>query len=182
MAAITAAEIVFRYSVKTGTAGNSTASTPAGSLGKYLSTTAWAGGTTNDLFDNITGTENAASTVDYRCVFVYNTNTANTLENAVVFLSSETAGGANIAVASDNIAASAPGATAAQAAEIATETTAPTGTSVFASPTSAGTGVALGNIPANSVKAFWVRRSATASPALSSDGVQLSVVGDTGAL
>lgn len=182
MAAITSAEILFKYSVKTGTAGNSTAGTAAGSLGKYISTTAWAGGAANDLFDDITGAENAASTVDYRCIFVHNSNLANDLQNAVVYLSAETAGGASIAVASDNIAASAPGATAAQAAEIANETTAPTGTSAFSSPTTAGTGVALGNIPAGQVKAFWVRRTAANTAALSNDGVTIAVTGDTGSL
>ncbi len=182
MAAITAAEIVFRYSTKAGTAGNALASTANDSLGKYISTTAWAGGAANDLFDNISGAENAASTVDYRCIFVYNTNTANALQKAVVYLSAETAGGASIAVASDNIAASAPGATAAQADTIASETTAPVGVSAFSSPTTAGTGVALGDIPANSVKAFWVRRTAANTAALSNDGVTIAVTGDTGSL
>ncbi len=182
MAAITSAEIVFRYSVPGATAGNATAGTANGSLGKYMSTTAWAGGAANDLYDNISGTENANSTVDYRCIFVYNTNTANALQGAKVYLSAETAGGANIALASDNIAASAPGATAAQADTIANETTPPVGVSAFASPTTAGTGVVLGDIPANSVKAFWVRRSATNSAALSNDGVTIAVTGDTGSL
>lgn len=183
MAAITTAEILFRYSVKTGTAGNSTASSAAASLGKYISTTAWAGGTNNDLFDDISGAENAAATTDYRCIFVYNSNTANALQNAVVYLSAEVAGGASIAIASDNIAASALGATAAQAAEIATETTAPTGVSAFSSPTTAAAGVALGSIPAGQVKAFWIRRTITANTAaLSNDGVTIAVSGDTGSL
>lgn len=182
MAAITAAEIIFRYSVKTGTAGNTVAGTANGSLGKYISTTAWAGGAANDLFDDISGAENAASTVDYRCIFVYNSNTANALQNAVVFISAETAGGASIALASDNVAASALGATAAQAAEIANETTAPAGVSAFSSPTTAATGISLGSIPAGSVRAFWVRRTAANNAALSSDGVTLQVSGDTGSL
>lgn len=183
MAAITSSEILFKRSVKTGSAGNSTAQAdPNASLGKYVSTTAWAGGAVNDLFDDISGAENAASTVDYRCIFVHNSNTANALQNAVVYLSAETAGGASIAIASDNIAASALGATAAQAAEIATETTAPTGVSAFSSPTTAGTGVALGSIPANQVKAFWIRRTAANNAALSADGVTVSVTGDTGSL
>ncbi len=182
MAAIVSSEIGFRYSVRTGTAGNSTASTPAGSLGKYISTTAWAGGVANDLFDDITGAENAASTVDYRCIFIHNANTANALQKSVVYISAETAGGASIALASDNIAASALGATAAQAAEIANETTAPTGTSAFSSPTTAGTGVSLGDLPATQVRAFWVRRTAANTAALSNDGVTVACQGDTGSL
>ena len=182
MAAITAAEVLFKYSVKTGTAGNSTVGTAAGSLGKYISTTAWAGGAVNDLFDDVSGAENAANTVDYRCIFVHNSNAANALQNAVVYLSAETAGGTSIALATDNIAASAIGATAAQAAEIANETTVPTGTSAFSSPTTSGTGLALGNIPSGSTKAFWIRRTAANSAALSADGVTIAVTGDTGSL
>jgi hypothetical protein len=39
MAAIVASDIVWRYSVTTGSAGNTTAGTANGSLGKYISTT-----------------------------------------------------------------------------------------------------------------------------------------------
>jgi hypothetical protein len=182
MAAITAAEIVFRYSTTAGAAGNSTASSAAASLGKYISTTPWAGGVANDLFDDISGVENVASVVDYRCIFVYNSNTANALQNATVYLSAEVAGGASIAVAVDNLAASTLASASAQAAQIANETTAPTGVGAFSSPTTAATGVALGSIPAGSVRAFWVRRTAANSAALSGDGVTIAVTGDTGSL
>jgi hypothetical protein len=184
MAAITAAEIVFRYSTTSGTAGNSLAGTAAGSLGKYISTTAWVGGAANDLFDDITGAENAASTVDYRCIFVYNANTANALQNAVVYLTASTAGGATISLAADTTAASALAATSAQAGTIANETTAPTtiGTWTTADATGTANGVSLGSIPAGQVKAFWIRRTATNSAALSTDGCSISVTGDTGSL
>ena len=182
MAAITSGEIILKYSIRTGSAGNSTTSAAATSLGKYVSTTAWAGGALNDLFDDISGAENAASTVDYRCIFVHNTNSANTLQNAVVYISAEVAGGASIAIATDNIAASAVGATSAQAAEITNETTAPSGVSAFSSPTTIGTGLSLGNINTGQVKAFWIRRTASNSAALSSDGVTIAVTGDTGSL
>lgn len=182
MAAITTGELIFRYSVTTGAAGNTVAGTAAGSLGRYISTTPWAGGGANDLFDDISGAENAAGTVDYRCIFVYNSNTANALQNAVVYISAEVAGGANIALAADSVASSALGSATAQALQVANETTAPAGPLTFSSPTTAGTGVALGNIPAGNVKAFWVRRTATNSAALSGDGVTVAVSGDTGSL
>lgn len=181
MAAITAGEILFKYSVSAA-AGNTTAGTAATSLGDQISTTAWAGSVANDLFDDISGAENAASTVDYRCIFVHNSNASNALQNAVVYLSAEVALGANIAIATDNIAASALGSASAQAAVIASETTAPTGVSAFSSPTTIGTGLSLGSIPAGSVKAFWIRRTAANSAALSADGVTIAVTGDTGSL
>jgi hypothetical protein len=181
MAAITSAEILFKYSVSAA-AGNTTSGTAATSLGDQISTTQWTGGSANDLFDDISGAENAASTVDYRCIFVHNSNASNALQNAVVYLSAETAGGASIAVASDNIAASAIGSGSAQAAAIGTETTAPSGVSAFSSPTTAGAGVSLGSIPAGQVKAFWIRRTAANTAALSNDGVTIAVTGDTGSL
>lgn len=181
MAAITSGEILFKRSV-TAAAGNTTAqSDPNLSLGDQVSTTAWAGGSINDLFDDVSGAENAASTVDYRCIFVHNSNAANALENAVVYLSAETGGGASIAVGADTTAASAVGAATQQALTVANETTAPSGVS-FSSPTTSGTGVALGNIPAGSVKAFWIRRTAANTAALSNDGVTIAVTGDTGSL
>jgi hypothetical protein len=184
MAAIVASDLIFRYSVKTGSAGNTTASSANASLGTYISTTAWAGGSANDLFDDISGAENAASTVDYRCIFVYNSNTANALQNAVVYISSEVAGGASISLAADTTATSALGSASAQALT-ATSETAP-GSSItsltYSSPTTAGTGVSLGSIPAGQVKAFWIKRTAGNNAALSSDGVTIAVSGDTGSL
>jgi len=182
MAAIVASDIVFRYSTTAGAAGNTTAGAANTSLGKYISTTAWAGGSANDLFDDISGAENAASTVDYRCIFVYNSNGANAYQNAVVYLSAEVAGGASIAVAVDSTAASALGSASAQALQVASETTAPAGPLTFSSPTTAATGVSLGTIPSGQVRAFWVRRTAANSAALSNDGVTIAVSGDTGSL
>lgn len=181
MAAITSGEILLKYSVSAA-AGNTTAGTANTSLGDQISTTAWAGGALNDLFDDISGAENAASTVDYRCIFVHNSNASNILENAVVYLSAEVAGGASIAIATDNLAASAIAAASAQAAAIGTETTAPSGVSAFSSPTTIGTGLSLGNIGIGQCKAFWIRRTASNSAALSADGVTIAVTGDTGSL
>lgn len=181
MAAIVAADIVWRYSVVTGSAGNSVAGTANGSLGKYISTTAWTGGTVNDLFDDISGAENVASTVDYRCIFLYNSNGANALQNAVLYLSAEVSGGASIAIGADTTAASALANASAQALLIASETTAPSGVT-FTAPTTAGSGISLGSIPVGQVKAFWVRRTAANTVAVSGDGVTLAWSGDTGAL
>lgn len=181
MAAITSGELLWKYSV-VAAAGNTTASSAAASLGDQISTTAWAGGSLNDLFDNISGAENAASTVDYRCVFIHNNNGANTLESPTVYLSAETAGGASITIAIDNLAASAIGAASAQAAVIGAETTAPSGVGAFSAPTTAGTGLALSNLAVGNCRAVWVRRTAANTAALTGDGVTLAVTGDTGSL
>lgn len=184
MAAIISSQIVWRYTTVSGSAGNTTAGTAAGSLGKYASTTAWTGGSVNDLFPDISGSSNANGEVQYLAVAIVNTNTANSYENVVAFISAEAAGGAIIAIAADTTAASALGSSTAQGLT-ATSTTAP-GSSVtalaYSSPTTAGTGVSLGTIPVNFVKFLWIRRTATNSAALSNDSVSLTTSGDSGSL
>lgn len=184
MAQIQQSEIVCRYSVRTGTAGNSTAGTAAASLGVWVSTTAYI---TGQLFDDVSGAENAAQTVDYRCLFIYNANTANALQNAVVFISSEVAGGTVVALAADTTPASALAATSAQALGSTSNSETAPGASVTAlsfstTATTAATGVALGTIAPGQVKAFWVRRTATNSAAQTGDGMVFACTGDTGSL
>jgi hypothetical protein len=174
---IAGSDVLYKYSVKTGAAGNSTASSAAASLGKYISTTDVATGL-NGLFDDVSAAENAASTLDYRSFFVRNNHGSLTMQNTVVYLASETAGGTNIAIAIDNTAASVIGSASAQGAEIATETTAPGAVGAFSSPTTAGTGLSLGNIPAGQCRQVWVRRTATNSVS-QADGVTLEISFET---
>lgn len=176
---IASSDIQFRYSVAAA-AGDTTAGTAATSLGDQVSTTQVAAGA-NGLFDDISGAENAASTVDYRGVFALNNHATLTLQSPTTYISAETAGGASIALATDNIAVSAKGSGSTQMATIANETTAPTGTSAFSSPTTAAGGLALGSIAAGSVKGIWARRTAANTAALDNDGFTLAVTGDTAA-
>lgn len=178
--AIVASDIKLKYSVKTGAAGNSTAGNAAGSLGKYISTTEITSASLNNLFDDVTGTENAASDVEYRCFFVHNSHASLSYTDVYVWLSAEVGGGAVAAIAVDGIAASAIGSAGAQADEVADESTAPSGES-FSSPVSKATGISLGTIASGYCRAVWVRRSAAASAALDADGVTFSIEGDTAA-
>lgn len=178
--AITSTDILFKLSTKSGTAGNQNSSTPAESLGKYISTTQVTDSSLNNLFDDVSGDENAASDVEYRCIFVHNNHGSLTLQSAVAWLYSETAGGANIAIAVDDLAASPIGQAGAQADEIADEDTAPSGES-FSSPTTKAGGISVGNIAAGYCRAIWVRRTALAGGALNNDDVVLRVEGDTAA-
>lgn len=181
MAAIVAGDILFKYSVAAA-AGNTTAQgDPDASLGDQISTTEWAGGGANDLFDDVSSAENVASDVEYRCIFIHNNNGANVYENVVAYLSSEVAGGASIAIGVDTTAASAIGSGSAQAVTVANEDTAPAGVS-FSSPTTAGTGISLGDIGVGECRAIWIRRTAANTAALSNDGVTIAVSGDTGSL
>jgi hypothetical protein len=147
-------------------------------LGKYASTTQ-VGTAINDLFDDVSGDENAASDVEYRCIFVYNAHATLTWLGVVVWLSAETAGGANIAIAVDGIAASDIDAAPAQADQVANENTAPSG-ETFSSPTTKGAGLSIGDLTPDQVRAIWVRRTATNSAALNNDGATIRAEGDTG--
>lgn len=175
---ILTSDILRKYSVTTGAAGNSTAGTAAGSLGKYISTTQWTDGVANNLFDDITGDENAASTVDYRCEFVHNNHGSLTWQAPVAWISAEVAGGASVSISVDTTAASAVGSSSAQAKNIATETTAPT-SQTFSAPTTKGTGLALSDIPSGQCKGLWWKRTAANTAALASDGATVRIEGDT---
>lgn len=177
--AITASDILFKFSVSAA-AGDTTAGSAATSLGDQISTTQITDATLGNLFDTITGDENAASDVEYRCFFVHNNHATLTWENVVVWLSSETAGGASAAISVDTTGVTPKGQASAQAKTVADESTAPA-SQTFTAPTTKGTGLSVGNIPAGSVAALWVRRTAANSAALDTDGVVIRFEGDTAA-
>lgn len=178
--AIIAADILFKLSVRTGSVGNSQAGTPNTSLGKYISTTEIVDATLNNIFDDVTGEENEASDVEYRCIFVHNSHATLTLENAVLWLSAEVSGGAVAAIAVDDVAASAIGSAPAQADEVVDQSTPPSGES-FSAPTSKGTGLSIGNLLPGYCRAFWLRRTAADTGAVDADGATYRVEGDTAA-
>ena len=179
--AITATDILFKLSV-VAAAGNTTAGTPATSLGDQISTTQITDATLNNLFDDVSGDENAASDVEYRCIFVHNAHATLTWQSVVVWLSAEVADGANAAMAIDDLAASPIGQESAQADVIADENTAPgAGVGAFSSPTTKGTGLSLGNIAAGSCRAIWIKRTAANTVAVDNDGVTIRCEGDTAA-
>ena len=178
--AIVAADIRFHLSVTTGP-GNSTAQgDPNLSLGEFISTTQITDATLHNLFDVVTGDDNAASDVEYRLFFLHNAHATLTWQAPKVWISAETAGGASITISVDATAASALGNATAQAKEIANEGTAPAA-QTFSSPTTKATGLAVSDIAAGEVKGIWMRRTAANTAALDNDDVTLTVEGDTAA-
>lgn len=179
--AITASDILVKLSLKTGSAGNQSAQPdPNLSLGKYISTTQLTDATLHNLFDAVSGDENAASEAEYRLLFWHNNHGSLTWQGPVAWLSSETAGGAVAAISVDTTAASALASASAQAKEVVDENTAPS-SQTFTSPTTKGTGLALSDLPNGQVKGIWIRRTAANTAALDLDGVVVRVEGDTAA-
>lgn len=125
------------------------------------------------LFDDVSGAESAAGDTNYRCVYVHNNNATLPLQNAVLWIQANTT--------ANRIAVGA-GASAINATEtaVANEATAPAGVT-FTQPTTKGTGISLGTIPAGQHKAVWVRRTVTAGAAANNDTYTLRVEGDTAA-
>lgn len=175
---IVSGDILVKLSVKTGSAGNTVVGTAAGSLGKYISTTQLTDNILNNAFDDISGTENAASTVDYRCIFIHNSHATLTATVMGVYISAEVALGANISIGLDPAGATALGSASAQAAEIATELSAPAGVT-FSAPTSYASSLSIGSLAAGQVAAVWIRRSSANSAAKNNDGATLTTQFDT---
>jgi hypothetical protein len=110
----------------------------------------------NGLFDATSAAEALAGDIEYRCIYLHNANGADLMTNAVVYVSANTPlAGSTIDIGVGTAAINATEQT------IANESTAPSGVS-FSAPSTADTGLALGNIPAGQHKAIWLRRTITA--------------------
>ncbi len=152
--------------------GGSGNTDPNASLGGVMSTTTAAAAT---LFDDVTGDESAAGDIEYRGVYVLN-NGDVTLQSAVVWVQTNTPDTDTtmaLALADEGLNVTME--------TIANENTAPVGPT-FSSPSSKGTGLALGNIPAGQRYGIWVRRTVNAgAAAFNNDTATFRVEGDTGA-
>lgn len=177
--AIASTDIKYRLTITSGASGESAAQGNVNaSLGKYASTTDIVDASANNLFDNISGDENAASTVDYRAFAVLNKHGSLTWQAPKVWISSEVAGGASVAIGLDPVGVVAS--TAILGTSIGTETTAP-GSVSFSAPTTKTGGLSVADVPAGSGFIVWVRRTAANTTAVDSDGATFRAEGDTAA-
>ena len=172
-------DLFLYYSVPTATAGFTTVSSSAASNGGWISTTPWVDAVLDNLFPDVTGDENAAQNVDYKCLFLANNHATLTLQRPIVWLFSEIAGGANTAVAADGRGSVPKNSSAQQATIIASKNAVPIGISAFTLATTKATGLQIGDIPPLNCVAFWIRRTATNSVAQVNDGVSVRIEGDT---
>ena len=176
-------DIQFLLAAPGASSGYSASGTVYNSLGKYVSTTQLSNTALDNLFTDLTGAANAASQVDYQCVFILNnTGSGDTALNGIVWLpnSGYVAGGANIAVGVDPAGASAKASGTQQAAVIGSATTAPTGVNTWAGPSSTNSGgLSVANLAPGQVLAVWIRRTATNSGPVNNDGFVLEYDFDT---
>lgn len=174
-------DLEWRLSVPSASQGDSDPQPdPNGSLGGWMSTSEVGTGL-HDLFDPISGDDNEREAVDFRCVFITNTNAESLpLLDPVVWIASEVAGGADVRIGLDPAGVVDADATSAQAAIIADEEDVPAGVT-FSAPSTKETGLDLVELGAGECVAVWIERAATDSPPVDADGVTLRVEGDTGA-
>lgn len=168
--AITATDIEFRLS------GGASNSSGDASLGGTISSNA-VSASINAFFDRVTGAEASAGDTEYRCLYIRNSHATLTLYAAAVWISSNTPSGST--AISIGLGAAAVGATE---TAVANESTAPGGGVSFSAPSTYGAGLSIGDIPAGSYKAVWIKRVVDASaPAYNNDTFTLNVQGDSGA-
>lgn len=158
--------------LKTYLSGGVGNSDPNLSLGGVRSTTLWAGGVLHDLWDVVSGAENAASDTEFRAIYVRNEHATLTALSVVVYVSAETAGGASLAIALAGEAVNVAMET------VANENTAPVG-ETFSTPTTLATGLAIGDLAPNAFRGLWLRRTTANTAALANDGGTLTFSFDT---
>ena len=134
--------------------------------------------TLNNLFPNVTGPQSSAGATHFRCIYIYNSHATLTFTNAKIWIAQLTASADDeIDIGLD------PAAIGADSAINVTES--PTGTSApggvtFTRPTTEGTAIAIGSIPALSKKAFWIKRTVNAGAnAYTNNSFQLQSSGET---
>lgn len=168
--AIVAGDIDFHLS---GGAANSDVNA---SLGGAISTTQIVDATAHNLFDIIGSAEASAGDTEYRCFYVKNNHGSLTLQNAVIWLSTDSSGADTdiaIALAGEGVNGTAE--------TVANESTAPVG-ETFTTPTTEGGALSIGNIPAGQHQAIWVRRTVNAAASAATGlSATFTVKGDTAA-
>lgn len=161
---IVAGDIEYRLS------GGAANSNPAASLGGAKSSTEAVAAT---LFDDVSGAESAAGDTEYRCIYIQNNHGTLTLQNAVIWIqSNSTSIHTEIQIALGGEGKNGTAET------VANENTAPAGES-FALCANKGAGLSLGNLAPAEYYPVWIRRVVTAGAAAAADTFTIRVEGDT---
>ena len=123
--------------------------------------------------------EAQAGDVEYRCIYVKNTNATDTLFDARVFISQDTPSADDEIDIGLDPAGVGDGSTTGVATSIADEGTAPAGVT-FSHPTDYDSGLVIGDLAPNQCIAIWIRRTVNAGAASTpSNSFQITVQGQT---
>jgi len=129
----------------------------------------------HNVFDYVSSGEASAGDIEYRCVYVKNTNGSTlTLKAALVYILANTPSGTT--TCGVGLGTSGVGGTE---QVIPSESVAPAAVT-FNEAEGVGAGLLMGDIPADSYHAIWLRRTISVGTlATSSDNMSISVTGDS---
>lgn len=178
---MTLSEIQLLLSAPQAASGYTSPGSVYNSNGRWVSTTQLnADVALDNLFPDLTGPQNAASQVDYQCLFVFNSDTTTSITNIYAWIpSSSITGPVDWAVGADTTGTSAYNSFSAQAGYITSPTIVPSTVMTWYAPSLASSGgAAMGTIGPQDVAALWIRRTATNSPAFTGAGFDLQVTFD----
>jgi len=169
--AVISSDVKIRYS------GGATNAIADASLGGVMSSVGITPGADANLFDNVSAGEATAGEVTYRCCYVFNSNAADTLNTASVWLSANTPSPTTDVEIGLDPAGVGNGSTTGVAAVIADEADAPAGVTFFPAA-NAGDALAIGNLGPLTGRGVWIKRTVTAGAgAYADDGCTLAVKG-----
>lgn len=128
----------------------------SGGLGGAL-TTEITSGVLNNLFDNVSGKEAKDGDIEYRCFYVKNSSTTDTLYDAVVYLESNVSDTKQtiflgLGTSSQNNIEQA----------ISSESDTPIGVT-FSELVGLGNGISIGDLAPSAYKSFWLKREVLAN-------------------
>lgn len=151
---------------------------PNASIGDEVSATEVDFGTiAENLFDNVTAGEALAGHVDYRCIYLFNTNGSDTLEDVKIWIETNTPSASTSIKIGLDPAGIGDGSATGVADTPVDDETAPAGVS-FSAPANEGAALAIGDLEAGEGIAVWIERTVDAdAPAAASDGFTLRIAG-----
>lgn len=157
--AVVASELKFYLS------GGASNTDPSLSVGGDISSTE-VSSLLNGLFDAVTADEATSGVVDYRCIYLMNTNATDTVDDIKLWIQSQTTSpDTEIAIGLDPVGAD---------GVAGSDPEDPT----YSAPSDVGSALDMGDFVAGTFYAFWLRR--TVNPGASSsasDATQLRVTG-----
>jgi hypothetical protein len=175
---VIAADVQYLLAAPSASAGYVNAGSVYNSNGLFCSTTQVdLAVSQNNFFPDLTGPQNAAMQVDYQCVFVYNSNTTDTMFTSQVWIPSPTVTSASVnwAFGADPTGVTSATSTSPQAVLVSSPYVAPSGVTSWSIPSSTVSGsILVGSIGPRQVCPIWIRRSATGNPGNSSFNLQVT--------
>lgn len=159
--------------------GGSSNTDPDASLGGEISASVITSDTLNNLFDNVTPAELLAGSIEYRCLYLKNTNATDSISDVAIWVESQTSSeDTSIDIQLDDAGISDGTSPAAIIPSPEDETTDPgVDFDVSPLPTDYDTGLLIGTLDAGDCIAVWVRRTVTAGGVAASDTCTLKVQG-----